>query len=78
MGEYLLIPKRVGLTKELKEWFKKWQPFYNDFGDKHTFKDIFGDLDFDGNIRFKIGVMNKRFYPAQAIKEIKLLGGLNE
>mgnify|MGYP001581963360 CR=1 FL=1 len=78
MGTYLLIPKSKDRTIKLKQWFNKWKPFYNDFGDEHTFEDVFGELQYDGTIRFKIGVMDKEFYPKEAIEEIRAMGGKDE
>lgn len=78
MGTYLIIPKRKGLNKELKTWFNKWKPFYNDFMREHTFKDIFGYKDYKGNIIFKIGVLSKRFYLRESLKEIRIIKNLKQ
>ena len=58
---------------ELKKWFDKYKPFYNDFGQENTFEDIFGGIYLDGNIRFKTGVMDKNFYSEESMKEIHKL-----
>lgn len=77
MGTYLKIPKNKERKANLKAWFEKWKPFYNDFGDKHTFEDVFGDKLKDGTINFKIaggvGDNFREFYPKEAIQEIKNL-----
>ena len=73
MGTYLKIPKNKERTTKLKEWFEKWKPFYNDFGEEHTFADLFGDIYYDNSINFKIGVMDKEFYTKEAKEEIKNL-----
>ncbi len=72
MGTYLKIPKKISKTK-LKRWFDNWKPFYNDFGQKHTFKDIFGDTLTTGEINFKIegGCPLKEIYSKEAVEEIK-------
>lgn len=71
MGTYLIIPKNKERKSKLKAWFDKWKPFCNDFGQEHTSADIFGDKLSNGDIRFKIGVMERRFYPEKVIDEIK-------
>ena len=70
MGTYLIIPKKVSKSL-LKAWFNKWKPFYNDFGQEHAFEDVFGDILVNGDINFKVGVMDKEFYSREAIKEIE-------
>ena len=73
MGNYLKIPKNKARKTKLKAWFEKWKPFYNDFGQEHAFEDVFGDILANGDINFKVGVMDKKFYPTEAIEEIKKL-----
>lgn len=72
MGTYLKIPKNKEGKIKLRKWFDYWQPFYNDFGQKNTFNDIFEDIRGE-YIYFKIGVMEKEFYPKKAVEEIKKL-----
>jgi len=73
MGTYLKIPKNKARKTKLKAWFEKWKPFYNDFGQEHAFGDIFGDILANGDINFKVGVMDKEFYTKEAKEEIKNL-----
>lgn len=73
MGTYIKIPKNKAREKKLKAWFEKWKPFYNDLGQEHAFEDIFGDLLANGDINFKVGVMDKEFYTKEAKEEIKNL-----
>ena len=83
MGSYLLIP--IETDKEiLRRWFEYHKPFYNDFGEAQSFKDIFGDKIIipKGYIRFKYGVQKedefKQFYTDGALKEIKDIKGVIE
>ena len=75
MGTYLIIPKNENRTKKLKVWFEKWKPFYNDFGDEHSFADLFGDLQYEGGIRFKIegGCPLREIHSKESVEEIKNL-----
>ena len=73
MGTYLKIPGNAERETKLKAWFRKWKPFYNDFGQEHAFEDIFGDILANEDLNFKVGVMDKKFYPDKAIEEIKKL-----
>jgi hypothetical protein len=83
MGSYLLIPKKTP-NRILKLWFKKYKPFFNDFGQEHKFEDIFGDETIipKGYIRFKYGVQQadkfKSFYSEKAEKEIREIKGVIE
>ena len=73
MGTYIIIPNNKEREKKLKIWFNKWKPFYNDFGQEHTFEDVFGEVLIDDIVRFKVGVMERRFYPKEDVEEIKEL-----
>lgn len=76
MGEYFIIPNKKGIKKKLLKWFDKHKPFYNDFGQENTFEDIFGDRLTNGDINFKIGVMDRKFYSKEAIKDIISIGAI--
>lgn len=73
MGSYIYIKKEEDTLKRLEELFNKHyemnkDQFRNDFGELHTFDDMFTET--ENSYELKTGVLDKDFYP-EFVKEIK-------